>query len=184
MAKREIEDGGVSFFGEVDLNRKGEVGSFFPAWSYTQLIEDLKERIGEKERAIKSGALEAEVLVRTKDELANLKERCNAILESRPKIDNDKLNSVANSVGEKISEAMFTRDEREKGLADAHEELRRWTEPCIKLEGEEALMALGANVKGVKKGNSYMVTRTGAEKLWKIVRKALGESANTAMLRR
>jgi len=71
-----------------------------------------------------------------------------------------------------------------KGLADAHEEARRMCQPCIRLTDDEAVMAQAARIKGVKSGQSYMVSRTQAEKLWKLSRKALGELANTNELRK
>jgi high-affinity K+ transport system ATPase subunit B len=185
MAKaNEANDSGIEFFGEVDLNKKGELASFMPAWSYRQLIEDMKEQIDSKKRAIDSGMLDAEVKVRTVQEHKQLKDRYESIISSKPKIDPDRLTKVAASLGEKISEAMFTNDQMKKGLADAHEEARRMSQPCIRLTDDEAVMAQAARIKGVKSGQSYMVSRTQAEKLWKLSRKALGELANTNELRK
>lgn len=175
---------GIEFYGEVDLNHKGGVASFMPAWSYRELIEDLKEQIDSKKRAIDSGALEAEQLVKTREEHKKLKGRYESIVSSKPKIDVDRMDNISKSIGEKISEAMFTRDQMVKGLADAHEEARRMSQPCIKLTGDEAIVAQAARIKGVKDGGAFVVSRTQAEKLWKLTRKSMGEMANTAMLRK
>ncbi len=185
MAKaNDTPEGSVEFYGEVDLNKKGELASFMPAWSYTQLIDDLKEQIDSKKRAIDSGALEAESLVRVREEHKKLKERYESIVSSKPKIDPDRLNKVSQSLGDKISEAMFSHDDRKKGLVDAHEEARRMVQPCIKLTDDEAIMAKAAKIKGVKDGSSYVVSRTQAEKLWKLTRRALGEMSNVNALRK
>jgi high-affinity K+ transport system ATPase subunit B len=180
----EANDSGIEFYGEVDLNKKGELASFMPAWSYRQLIEDLKEQIDSKKRSIDSGMLDAEVKTRAVQEHKQLKDRYESIISSKPKIDPDRLTKISASLGEKISEAMFTRDQMAKGLADAHEEARRMSQPCIDLTGDEAIMAQAARIKGVKSGQTYKVSRTQAEKLWKLSRKALGELANTNELRK
>lgn len=174
----------VQFYGEVDLNQKGELASYMPAWSYTQLIEDLKEQIDSKRRALDSGALEAEKLVSTREEHKKLKERYDAIIASKPKINEDLLDRVSKVIGDKISEASFTYDQRQKGLADAHEEARRMVQPCIELTDDAASLAVAARIKGVKKGSKYMVSRTQAEKLWKLTRRALGEPSNVQSLRK
>lgn len=184
MPKRSESESGVTFYGEVDLNKKGEFSSFMPAWSYTQLLEDMKEQIDSKKRAIDSGLLDAERLVEVRAEHKRLKTRYDDIMASKPDMDMDKLDRLSKSIGDKISEAMFTRDQMKLGLADAHEEARRMSQPCIELKDEEASLAVDARIKGVKKGNSYVVSRTQAEKLWKLTRKAMGELANTGMLRK
>ena len=184
MPKINETSDGITFYGEVDLNKKGELASFMPAWSYRQLIDDMKEQIDSKKRSIDSGMLDAEVKTRTVEEHRKLKDRYESIISSKPKIDPDRLTKVAASLGEKISEAMFTSDQMKKGLADAHEEARRMSQPCIKLTDDEAIMAQAAHIKGVKSGQSFIVSRTQAEKLWKLSRKALGELANTNELRK
>ena len=68
-----------------------------------------------------------------------------------------------------------------KGLADAREEMKRMTEPCIEVRGDAMNIAKACNVK-ITKGK---VSRDGAAKVWKILGKALGDSpTNIEHLRR
>jgi hypothetical protein len=94
----------------------------------------------------------------------------------------DRINRVREELGNEIRDRMFTYDQMQqtRGISYAQEEMRRMTEPCIKLTGDTLKAAHAANVR-VTGGK---VTRTGAEKVWKIASKLLGEESNVEALRR
>ena len=92
----------------------------------------------------------------------------------------DRVAKVYDELGRAIGDKLFTRSDMMKGLADAHEEVKRMTEPSIPVTGDAMSLAKACNVKTVK----GKVTREGAAKIWKILGKALGDRTNTEHLRR
>jgi hypothetical protein len=84
-------------------------------------------------------------------------------------------------MGMKISDAMFKRSEMERGVADAHEEARRMSEPVLKLEDKELIFVRACEGKIEANGK---VSRTTAERCWKIISRLLGENSNTEVLRK
>ena len=80
-----------------------------------------------------------------------------------------------------IRDSMFSRKDMEKGLADAHEEARRMSQPCIELKDDLITFAKNCDVVV---NNTGKVSRKGAEKMWKIASRLLGELSNTESLRK
>lgn len=185
--KEKVKPDEFQFFGEVDYNRNGRISSQYPAWAFRHLINELAVEISELEKQVKDYSLDAETRGKIISRLEVRKERLDKILESFPKVDKDKVHFIVGdehekgSLGEKISDSMFTNSEMQKGLADAHEEDRRMHEPIIKLDGKEIAMAKGCNVRIGRDGK---VSRNDAVKIWKIGRKYLGEMSNVEVLRR
>lgn len=172
------------FFGAVDKHPKGTgYTGQYPSWMFDQLIDDLKESISNDERALADKVLEGEQLARTRTRLALSKERMEAIEQGRPvNIDKDRFNKMANELGDKIKESLFSADDMKRGMVEAHEEARRMKTPCIKLSPEEAGVA---HRMGIKFDHTErMVSRDQAGKMWKILRRALGEGSNIESLRR
>jgi hypothetical protein len=188
-AKKEVVEPKTEFqfFGEVDLNKKGQHSSDMPAWTFTQLIEDLEYDVRVNEINLEDTSLGPEARGKLLSKSKEMKERLDNIKSSKPKVDNDVVHSVVGSdmsggsLGDKIAESMFTRDQMMKGIAEPREEARRMTEPIIKLEGREREMALGCGVKPNREGK---VSRDEAIKVWKIGRKYLGELSNAELLRK
>lgn len=184
---KEREATEYQFFGEADLNQKGEVASQIPAYMLPQLVEDLKLEINRNEMELEDRSIEPEARGRLSNKVNQQKERLHMIETSKPKLDKDIIFGVVGkdrsggSLGEKIAESMFTYTDMQKGLADAHEEARRMSEPIIPLKDKEMEIAKGCNVKVGKGG---MVSRDDAIKVWKIGRKYLGENSNAEILRR
>jgi chromosome segregation ATPase len=182
-AAKPLEKANFQIFGSVDLDDKGRVKSAYPSWYFDPLKDELQNEVDRLEGQISQDRiprselqLAKERLKQKRDKLLNLD---NAALELRGK-QKDKVSDIRAELGEKIKDAMFTRDDMKKGLADAREEMRRMTEPCIELRGEALRLAQACNVKNVK----GKVTRDGAAKVWKIISKALGERSNIESLRR
>jgi hypothetical protein len=174
------EKGEIQFFGEVDKHPKGGYSSEFPAWYFPKAIDDLKEDIRQKEDAADDPGIAKGVRQRIKQEVMEMKDRLRLIQDSKPKLSakqTDELAGRVKELGERIGDSMFTHTDMKKGLAPAEEELKRMTEPCIKVDADLAKAAGVSLHKG-------LVTRDGAAKIWKIGRRALGEMSNVEALRK
>ena len=174
----------INFFGKPDINKHGNIGSHMPAWYHNSQKDELEINISRSESAIARGEVEVDQRPRHQEELRQMKDKLERINEYTPKLvgpQEDFINKINISLGQKISMSMFTRNEMNKGLVDAHEEARRMADPCIKLDKDEMIAASRCNFRVDKSG---MVSRTDAERLWKMGRRALGENSNTEILRR
>ena len=184
MEDVKTEKADFQIFGSVDLNDKGQVKSAYPSWYFDHLKDELQNEVDRMETDIKLDriprselALHKERLAQKRDKLLNLDQ---AAINLRGK-QKDKVSKVYDDLGKEISSALFTRDQMRKGLADAREEMKRMTEPCIEVRGDAMNIAKACNVK-ITKGK---VSRDGAAKIWKILGKALGDSpTNIEHLRR
>jgi archaellum component FlaC len=177
----------ISFFSESDMKVKSDgtkvVSSEMPLWYNRQMMEELREDISMCEFDIKSGRIAESQLGQTRERLTKLKNRYEEVEKSMPKLDDkfkDKLGKVHKELGARISDAMFSRSDMKKGLADVHEEARRMDTPIIKLGSDMNEIARACNVTPV----DGMVSRNQAEKIWKISSRYLGENSNTESLRR
>ena len=174
----------IEFFSEVDLSPTGKLSSEYPAWYNQQIVEDLENQVRVEEHYLQSGSIPKDAEPEARENLKKKKARLDQILKSKPKLsdaDKDKLAKVREELGERISEAMFTRGETQRGLADPHEEARRMTHRSLSLSPTQAGIAKQC---GIPIGSDRKVSRTQMEKVWKITSKALGERANTEALRR
>ena len=176
----------MKFFGEADRTKDGKIKSDYPAWYQGQHLEDLRESIKQQERSLEEGSVPPERRGQYKERLNQEKERLEQIEASKPNfsgIEKDIASKFREEIGEKISDAHYRRSHLDKGLVNAHEEARRMTEPCIEVKGQveaEILKECGARITEGGK-----VTRTEAEKAWKIVGRALGEEmTNVEILRK
>lgn len=179
---------GITFFGKVDREEKivdgkivSRIKSEYPAWFLERNIDEMDNEISLREGMIERGETPPNEVLYAKQEIAKLKARRDSIMGSKPKIegkDKDKLAEAWKETGDKISESKFTRSQMEKGTADAHEEARRMSTPCVKIHPHLAELV------GISLGKGGMVNRVQAEKAWQIGAKFLGESTNTSELQR
>jgi len=173
----------MKFFGKADRDKDGKIKSDYPAWYNEQHVDDLKESIDQQERALENDAVPSDRRSQFRERLKREKERLDDIEGSRPQFNDKEKDEICNlrkDLGIRISVAMYKTSDMQRGLANAHEEAKRMTEPCIKITSErenEVAEACGIKVKDGK------VTRTEAEKMWKIISKGLGEISNTESLR-
>ena len=181
----------IQFFGEADhsYGERGakKISSTYPGWYFDVHKENLKEDIAYNERMLEMDLVPKTEVNVTKEKLAQKKKRLKEIETSKPKFngpDKDRYMKLKADLGEKIAESMFSRDEMKKGLADAHEEARRMSEPCIRVDSNEAAMLTGMNISMVRDGNAFKVSRNQASKAWKMLRKLSDESPNVESLRR
>jgi len=170
-------------FGSADLNDKGQIKSTYPSWYYDHLKESLKNDIDQIQTQLKFDRVPKSEIQLTRERLKQKEQKLLDIESSAMSLrgkNKDRVYGIYRSLGEKIGEAMPSRDDMRRGLADAHEEVKRMTEPCIELRGDELVFAKAANVRIVK----GKVTRDGAAKAWKLAGKSISERTNTEFLRR
>lgn len=182
VVKNGIAD--IEVFSKADMTDRGGVASEYPAWYFTQHKDELEEGIRYKEEQLKRGAIPESERPYMAAELDKERRRLEMIKESAPRLSGKDMDTVAKAsdeLGKSISESMFTRSEMKTGLADAHEEARRMSEPCIKLSGDQYVLA---KKLGCRVSNDGKVSRIDAERVWKVMRRMLGETSNTESLRR
>lgn len=175
-----------TFFSELDMVSKDgtkQISSEMPAWYNRQMVEELKEDIQMCEFDLKSGRVSESQLPVVRKRLESLNTKMEAIEKSQPKVDDatkDKLNKVRKELGKEISALLFSRSDMRKGLADARTEAMRVETPMIEVSKDCFEIAKACNVTPV----NGKISRTQAEKIWKISGRFLGESSNAESLRR
>lgn len=173
----------VKIFSEVDLNEKGNVKSEYPAWYFDVFEDELREEVRRKEFQLERGLIPATEIGITREKLKMEKQRLHDIEEAHPKMsdqDKDDVNKIVKDLGADIKRTMFTYTDMMRGTADAHEEAKRMSEPIIELKGKVKEFAEKCNVP-IQNGK---VSRTAAEKVWKIASKLIDETTDTETLRR
>ena len=178
----------LKIFAESDMTRMKDgskiIASEYPAWYNRQLLDELNEDIIMLEWSISQGKIKEDKVFEARQKLDKLRKRMVDIEESVPDLDDkgrDSFAKVRKELGKEISAKMFSRSDMKKGLADSHEEARRMTEPSISLSPEAFKLAHACNVRVSPEGK---VSRTGAEKIWKITSRYLDEQSNAESLRR
>ena len=137
-----IKSDEITWFTEVDYNKKGEVAADCPAWYYKVPLQELKEEIRVLEQNIEDGFYEARYIKDARSKLAEKKTRYHIISEGKPKLSGAKRDEVWKTVKEFekiILESRFTHDECwnvKKHYASPHEEARRMSTPCIKVPNQ------------------------------------------------
>jgi hypothetical protein len=173
------KESGIVFFGEVDKHPKGGYSADYPAWYFPRQVEQLKDELRGKEEALSYPDI-ARSRPELREETERLKRRIQDIESSKPKLtvgQKDRLAGLVKELGDEISSAMPTYAAMRRGTADAHEEVRRMTESCVKVPPELALAA-GINLS---KGRA---SRDRATVAWKIGMRLLGEQSNSETLRK
>ncbi len=177
----------IKVYQEFERSKKNNKPiSEYPGWYYEgrQQMDDLRETIKSRERALERGYIHADRIDETREKLKWEKERLSQIEESSPRLSGDqkdKLAKLSKDLGGEISDAMFTRTDMKLGLADAHDEANRIMLKKMSVNSEdEAKLATEMGIQVVE----GKVTRKDKERMWKVAQKALGEPSNTEVLRR
>lgn len=173
-----------SFFGEIDRNKDGKVASEYPAWTFPRQIENAKEEIDKKQRALDGGFVDRESEGEYKMAIERETERLTAIENSRPSLDKSEIDlcsKVYKSLVAGIGKTMPTRNDMHHNLIDAHDENRLNTSPSISVSADAAKMAQENEIRISDSGN---MSRNDASRLAKILGHILGENTNMERLRR
>ena len=176
--KKEKVDGEITFFGEVDRNpRTGAISSEYPSWFWPRQLESLKDELRRTDQALDTGVGSKMEL---KAKQRELKQRVDAIESANKGLNDAQKDKVRLHLAElepEIARLMPTASKMRLGTADPHKEVEYDEVPCIKVD---AGLARDLGVR-VEKGK---VTRAGAQKMWKIMRRRLGEESNVEALRK
>ncbi len=170
----------IEFFGEVDKNAKGQNTSDLPSWFFNIHMEDLQEQVSRSERQIVSGQVNIEAVPMLKQEIVNKKKRISEIKKSIPKLTGSNKTQVGkqyNELKNKIADSMPTIRDNEKGFVDPREELKRLKEHHIEVSPELAESCSVKHVKG-------KVTGDGANRMYKMMGRLLGENENVEKIRK
>jgi hypothetical protein len=168
-------NGDIKFFGEIDLNQYGKIGSDYPTWYYPRQIESLKEELGRMERELSGGTVLPQNVPNLKFLIKQTKDKVDKIESSRPKLNGktvDKLSKWRREIEPAIQDSQFTYDDMKRGTADAHEEARRMTEGIITVDPE---IARACNLRPDRNGK---YSRNETVKAWKITGRALQEATH------
>ena len=171
-------------FGKIDRTEKDKIKSEYPSWYFPQHKEELVESIRHNQSMLEMDLIPASEIPITKANLEKAKEKLEEIEESEPRFtdaEKDAMVKLRKGLGSKISDSMFRRSEMEKGIADAHEEARRISEPVMKVDSQEEADLYGSCGINIRDGK---VTRNDAERAWKIISRGLGEISNSESLRK
>ena len=159
-----------------------------PAWSMRNHIEQLEESVSSKKRALERGIVVPDRVMTTKQEIENEENKLNDIKDSKPKLTQEEEKRVSEAYDTIVklrSNTMFTYDEMNKGLADAHEEARRLSQPIIKIDDSMADICETNNihVSANSKGDKYLSGRD-ADLLAKYTGQYLGKPTNMERYRK
>jgi len=171
----------LTFFSEVDKTKDGRISSEYPAWMMETHKEYLEEGIRQKEAAVKFGIENPERRREFIAELEKEKKKLYLIEKARPKISDSMKDKIAKEyfkIRAFIADSMFSKVEMHEGLADAHEEARRMSKPCIEVDKD---IAEACNVKMIE--DCGKVSRNQATKIFRILGAYLGEITNVEYLR-
>ena len=176
----------INIFGEVDRNRDGKIKSDYPAWYFESQRDELEESVRHRKHQLDNDLVPLSERGIQRERLKQEEERLEKIINSKPDIQGkpaeDVIAEAVSEIGAKISKAMFSRSDMQRGTADAHEEAKRISTPIIEVKSDKEAELYKAC--GIKISDNGRVDRSQAEKVWKIGRKILGESTNTEILRK
>ncbi len=170
-------------FTESDLSPDGmKIASTVPLWYNSAYREELEATISRMEYALREKFVPEGRRAEFTAKLKTYKDRLQSLNDAVPKFNKKTIDMVAkvvSTLAEKITNALFPKDQMERGIVDPSEESRRMTQPLIPLNDAELKWAMACNITPVK----GKVSRTQAELMWKIGRKILGEPTNVEILR-
>ena len=172
------------FFGVVDRTKEGKISSEYPAWYFDRQVEIAEESIATKERSLKGGFVPRESEGEYRIAIDQEKKKLEQITSSIPKlseVEKDKCAKAYKNMTNAISSSMYTRSDMMKNLVDAHDEHRLNSRPCIKASAEAAEIAIE---NGIEVADNGLMARKDAEKLCKIIGRAIGENTNMERLRK
>jgi len=181
----ETEEKSIEFFGAIDKSKDGtKITSEYPAYTFPQQIENAKEGLAQKTRALQSGSVDRE----SEGEYRFLIEReelqLQEIEKSRPVLSDVQLDLCAlcyKDLSKGIKDSMPTLYDIQRNFVDAHEENRRNSKPCIEVNAKTAGLAHG---NGIRVSEGRKMSRKDASKLWKIIGHVIGQNTNVERLRK
>ncbi len=174
------------FFTEADIDpQTGKVKSEYPMWYNPRLIEEMEDEVTTREMALKTNQVPPGQEAEFQNNLERIKGQL-ITMQNMTKLDdarNDKasLGKAVTELAKTIRAFMPKQSMCDRGLVDPNQEYQKLTKFHIDIQNDnQADLAQACNVP-IKDGK---ITGEGANKMWKIGTKFLGEYANTETLRR
>ncbi len=176
------------FYSEVDIDPvTKKVKSEYPLWYNPRMLQEKEEELEIKKAALRNDAVPrgqeaeyAEGIKRLEDQLSVMK---NTTLVDDAKNDRDVIAKLVDKIGKVLKELYPTYKECERRVVDIQQENKKRFDPCVSIKGDDDMVSF-AHACQVPISPDGKVNRDGAEKMWKIGRKYIGENANTELLRR
>lgn len=131
----------------VDDVYKNHIASSKPAYMHKSAMENLEDSVNSTAEALGEGRVEPSAVEFYRRKLSREKLRLDAIKDQTPKytpVEMGEISTARKCLDVKISDALFTKSDMEKGLVDPAKEADRMTEPCIEVDRKLAAMC---NVK-------------------------------------
>jgi hypothetical protein len=177
-------DSPIIFFTESDIDPvTKKIKNTYPTYFNRKQRDDLEEEIRKMEKGLSNNYYHPGDVPGVKENLKKAKNSLEKIHEHAPVFEKrkDDIYRMTKDLGGVIGDSMFTRSDMMKGLADAHEEARRMSEPVIEVN---PVMAGIAVANGMLVSGDRKMTRNDAIRLWQLGRKSLGEMCDAETLRR
>ncbi len=174
----------VEFFGPLDRDKNGNISAEYPCWMNSLQIENMEDDVRLDEFFLKQSidpANKAQRQASLDDKRKKLREinQCMPILKGEVRA---KAEQARTELADKVAEAYFNTSEMAKGGANTvMQEAKRMTEFMVGISPQTAAFAVKCNVPFTK---DYKVMRPGAEKMYQIISRALGEDPDLEALRK
>ncbi len=178
------------FFSEADMRRDPTTGemkvvSEYPMWYSPRFVQDMEDEVSIREAALTNGAVppghEAEYresLARAKSQLKKMQDMT---MVEDARNDREALGRAAKEIGKTLASMMPKQSLCDRKLVDANREYHNLNVPTVTVENDlQADLARACNVPII----DGKVTGYGAQKMWKIATKYLGDYANVETLRK
>lgn len=171
----------IEFFGDVDRNAQGEISSDMPAWWFDVHMEHLEEEVSKTKRQIKRGEIQPEAVPRKQQEIVAKEARIKGIKATVPKLNAKQRDMVADQyhkLQNEIARTMPTKRENLEGYTSPREELKRCQDFHISVDPN---LAKACNVETNIAGK---VSGDGANRMYRMMGRVLGENENVERIRR
>lgn len=180
---------GITFYGAVDRKRDKETGenkisSEYPAWTFPQQVENLKEDLAQKKRALQTGSVDRGSEGEYRLLIEREEKQLEAIEASKPKltdVEMDMCDTAYKNIEKGVQDSLPTLKDMHRNFIDAHEENRLNQNPCIKVSDKTAEIASN---NGIRVTKDCEMSRKDAWKLGKILGHILGKNTNMERLRK
>jgi len=174
----------IEFFGAIDRNKDGKITSEYPAYTFPQQIDNAREELAQKSRALQSGSVDRDSEGEYRILIEREEKRLQDIEKSRPILTDAEKDTCAKSykdLTKGIKDSMPTHNDIHRNFVDAHEENRRNSNPCIKVAEKTAEIA---EANGIRVTSDCEMSRKDASKMAKIIGHMIDENTNMERLRR
>ena len=176
MAEITVEESGIHWFGEVDMNeRTGQPGADYPSNYFDVQIRELDNEVRSMARQIEDGVYTGKDLRKFKERYEQRKSRLEKIISSKPVVDGplkDKVSKARKELGSLIGDSMFTYSSMNRLTDDPQIEASRMEGACIEIKSPIVAEFVKQRGFRVERGR---ITRNAAAVVHKVMGKVLGE---------